>query len=105
MTFEAPKFAVTARNEVGGALTCPDRSISILYVQQMNGGMIRGVDVVVNFASEENGYVELTPEAASNPWAMIGRQQQFSINVCYNQLDFLFICLQLRTEVSKNCYL
>lgn len=38
----------------------------------MNGGMIRGVDVSVNFASEENGYVELTPEAASNPWAMIG---------------------------------
>lgn len=38
----------------------------------MNGGMIRGVDVLVNFATEENGYVELTPEAASNPWAMIG---------------------------------
>ena len=34
--------------------------------------MIRGVDVWVSFASDENGYVELTPEAASNPWAMIG---------------------------------
>ena len=34
--------------------------------------MIRGVDVWVSFASEENGYVELTPEAASNPWAVIG---------------------------------
>ena len=43
-----------------------------LFDSQMDGGMIRGVDVWVSFASEENGYVELTPEAASNPWAMIG---------------------------------
>lgn len=34
--------------------------------------MIRGVDVWVSFASDENGYVELTPEAATNPWARIG---------------------------------
>ena len=35
--------------------------------------MIRGTEVRVDFASEENGYVELTPEAASNPWSVLGK--------------------------------
>lgn len=37
----------------------------------MNFGMIRGVDVRVDMASEENGYVELPEEAADQPWAKI----------------------------------
>ena len=51
----------------------------MLFGPQMDGGMIRGVDVWVSFASEENGYVELTPEAASNPWAMIGGYMEHCI--------------------------
>ena len=39
----------------------------------MNNGMIRGSDVRVEMATRENGYVELTPEAAKNPWAVIGK--------------------------------
>ena len=38
----------------------------------MNGGMIRGMEVLVELASEENGYVDLPPEAASNKWSLIG---------------------------------
>ena len=40
----------------------------------MNGGMIRGSEVKVEPASEENGYVELPPEVAEEPWAVIGEQ-------------------------------
>lgn len=39
---------------------------------QMNNGMIHGSDVTVEAASEENGFFELPPEAAKNPWAQIG---------------------------------
>ena len=39
---------------------------------QMDRGMIRGCDVHVAAASDENGYVELPPEAAKHPWAQIG---------------------------------
>ena len=39
----------------------------------MNYGMIRGSDVKVEAATRENGYVELTPEAAKNPWTLIGK--------------------------------
>ena len=42
----------------------------------MNNGMIRGSDVRVEFASEENGYIELPPDAASNPWAILGERQK-----------------------------
>jgi len=38
----------------------------------MNNGMIHGSDVTVEAASEENGFFELPPEAAKNPWAQIG---------------------------------
>ena len=34
--------------------------------------MIRGSEVYVEAASEENGFVELPPEAAKHPWAQIG---------------------------------
>lgn len=61
LTFEGPNVAITAKKE-------------------MDGGMIRGVDVSVYFASEENGYVELTPEAASNPWAVIAADRDSSHN-------------------------
>lgn len=39
----------------------------------MNNGMVRGSDVKVEPATRENGYVELTPEAAKNPWTLIGK--------------------------------
>lgn len=38
----------------------------------MNHGMIHGIDVRVDMASEENGFVELPEEAADQPWAKIG---------------------------------
>lgn len=38
----------------------------------MNKGMIHGTELRVEFASDENGFVELPPEAASEPWARIG---------------------------------
>ena len=44
-----------------------------ILLLQMNNGMIRGSDVRVEIATRENGYVELTPEAAKNPWAVIGK--------------------------------
>ena len=50
-------------------------------VVQMDGGMIRGVDVWVSNASDENGYVELTPEAATNPWAVIGESPKTNLTV------------------------
>jgi len=31
-----------------------------------------GIDLTVAMASDENGYIELTPEAEQNSWAMIG---------------------------------
>lgn len=37
----------------------------------MDKGMIHGSDITVEPASSENGYVELSPEAASNPWSQI----------------------------------
>ncbi len=39
---------------------------------QMNRGMIRGYEVIVQPAGDENHFVELAGEAASNPWAVIG---------------------------------
>jgi len=36
--------------------------------------MIRGSEVHVAAASEENGFVELPPEAAKHPWAQIGNK-------------------------------
>ena len=40
-------------------------------LMQMDRGMIHGSDISVAAASTENGYVELPPEAASNPWSQI----------------------------------
>ena len=40
----------------------------------MDKGRIGGIDITVEKASEENGYVELTPEAEQNSWAMIGKK-------------------------------
>lgn len=38
---------------------------------QMDRGMIHGSEISVEPASTENGYVELSAEAASNPWSQI----------------------------------
>ena len=38
----------------------------------MNKGMIHGTEIRVDFASDQNGFIELPPEAASQPWARIG---------------------------------
>ncbi len=35
--------------------------------------MIHGTEIRVDFASDENGFIELPPEAASQPWARIGQ--------------------------------
>ena len=40
----------------------------------MDKGRIAGIDITVDKASEEHGYVELTPEAEQNSWAMIGKK-------------------------------
>lgn len=39
---------------------------------QMDKGKIRGCDVYVEFASEDNGFFELPPEAAKNLWTQMG---------------------------------
>ena len=39
----------------------------------MGKGRVGDIDITVEKASEENGYVELTPEAEQNSWAMIGK--------------------------------
>ena len=39
----------------------------------MDKSRVAGIDITVEKASEENGYVELTPEAEQNSWAMIGK--------------------------------
>lgn len=40
--------------------------------------MIHGSDVTVEPASSENGYVELPPEAASNPWSQIAAGRELT---------------------------
>ena len=45
---------------------------------QMDRGMIHGSDVCVEPASSENGYVELSPEAASNPWSQIAAGRELT---------------------------
>ena len=81
LTFETPQLATTAKKEVYNPYareTDPPITVCVcvcVCVVQMDGGMIRGVDVWVSNASDENGYVELTPEAATNPWAVIGESQ------------------------------
>ena len=47
--------------------------------------MIRGVEMRVDMASEENGFVELPEEAADQPWAKIGE----NLSVQSNDLDSL----------------
>lgn len=39
----------------------------------MNKGMIRGQDVSVEPASEDNGFLELSEEASQHPWVAIGK--------------------------------
>lgn len=39
----------------------------------MNKGMVRGYEVLVRPAGEGNDFVELSEEAAANPWAVIGK--------------------------------
>ena len=38
---------------------------------QMNKGMIHGADITVDFASTDNGYIELPPEAVNHQWVKI----------------------------------
>ena len=59
--------------------------------------MIRGVDVWISYASDENGYVELTPEAANNPWAVIGEPQKSTSPFCNCQ----FSCLRFSTAADR----
>ena len=54
--------------------------------------MIRGVDVGVSDASDENGYVELTPEAANNPWAVIGEKHTHTHSTSYISLYIACSC-------------
>lgn len=50
-------------------VTCVPSSYTFM---QMDKGRIAGIGITVEKASDENGYVELTPEAEQNSWAMIG---------------------------------
>ena len=38
---------------------------------QMNGGMVRGSEVIADRACKENGFVELSEDASKNPWAVL----------------------------------
>ena len=40
--------------------------------------MIHGTDVSVEPASSENGYVELSADAASNPWSQIAAGRELT---------------------------
>jgi len=53
----------------------------------MNNGMIHGSDVTVEAASEENGFFELPPEAAKNPWAQIAAGQTLTDSPVKRKLD------------------
>jgi hypothetical protein len=100
LTFETPQVATTAKKEV---ICMQEKLIQSLCVcvcacvVQMDGGMIRGVDVWVSYASDENGYVELTPEAANNPWAVIGEPQKSTSPFCNCQ----FSCLRFSTAADR----
>lgn len=59
ITFNKPTIASTAKKE-------------------MDRGMIHGSDVGVEPASSENGYVELSAEAASNPWSQIAAGRELA---------------------------
>ncbi|XP_064395652.1 uncharacterized protein LOC135342744 [Halichondria panicea] len=49
--------------------------------RKMNRGMIRGYEVIVQPAGDENHFVELAGEAASNPWAVIAAGKEVSAPV------------------------
>ena len=55
---------------------------------QMDKSRIAGIDITVEKASIENGYVELTPEAEQNSWAMIGEDTM----VTYICSVYIFMC-------------
>jgi len=38
----------------------------------MNRGLIRGCEVSVRQAGDGNNFIELSEDAASNPWSVIG---------------------------------
>ena len=54
----------------------------------MNNGMIRGTDVRVEAATRENGYVELTPEAAKNPWSLLGKPTTMFSLLRYDHMSY-----------------
>lgn len=63
--------------------------------------MIRGVDVWVSYASDENGYVELTPEAANNPWAVIGEWIINFIGIIVVNFLLLLLLNHLHTAADR----
>ena len=68
-----------------------------VYTLQMHKGMIHGSDITVEPASTENGYVELPPEAASNPWSQIaaGRDLKGCFVLCVCMLELVLTYFQI----------
>ena len=59
---------------------CTFIHVHTLHIQ-MNKGMIHGAEVWIEFASEENGFIELPPDAVYKPWNRIGVLVVFTINI------------------------
>ena len=56
----------------------------------------------VDFASEENGYVELPPEATTNPWVLLGMSHQLCIYVpCNLRIPILRANLQIVCVICR----
>ena len=70
----------------------------------MDKSRVASIDIIVEKASEENGYVELTPEAEQNSWAMIGEHT----DVSHIKLTMFTFCMSPAagrnlTKQGKNC--
>ncbi|XP_065917072.1 negative elongation factor E-like [Dysidea avara] len=61
-----------------GFITYDSPRVSNAARKEMDKCRVVGIDLTVAMASDENGYVELTPEAEQNSWAMIAAGRNLS---------------------------
>lgn len=69
---------VKIRNQSEAFVTFNTPQIAKTVQREMNKGMIHGAEVWIEFASEENGFIELPPDAVYKPWNRIAAGMEVS---------------------------
>lgn len=64
-------------------------SVATTAVKEMDGGMVRGTVVHVECATPNNGYVELTPEAAAIPWVRLAAGRELPTSESRKRRDMV----------------